>query len=260
MHLVNRPSFGRARSAPCRRFLVSLLPTVAIAAVLSTALSGQAPLRSPRRPPGPAAPGRSVRHAETALPGTLSPRNANYTIDVTLDPNNRTVKGHELVTWRNITSVTTKELQFHLYYNAWKNTRSTWMRERALGNRGALEKRRPEDWSWIEVTDIRLVRGGPVDLTDRRRYISPDDGNPDDQTVMAVALPEPIGPGEVVTLELVWNSKIPRTFARTGAIGKFFFIAQWFPKLGVLEETGWNCHQFHAATEFYSDTACTTSA
>ena len=29
--------------------------------------------------------------------------------------------------------------------------------------------------------------------------------------------------------------------------------AQWFPKIGVFEDTGWNCHQFHAATEFFSD-------
>ena len=46
---------------------------------------------------------------------------------------------------------------------------------------------------------------------------------------------------------------MPRTFARTGAIGNFFFIAQWFPKLGVLQDGGWNCHQFHAGTEFFSD-------
>ena len=46
---------------------------------------------------------------------------------------------------------------------------------------------------------------------------------------------------------------MPRTVARTGAIGNFFFIAQWFPKLGVLQEDGWNCHQFHANTEFFSD-------
>ena len=45
----------------------------------------------------------------------------------------------------------------------------------------------------------------------------------------------------------------PRTFARTGAIDDYFFIAQWFPKIGVLEDTGWNCHQFHASTEFYAD-------
>ena len=50
-----------------------------------------------------------------------------------------------------------------------------------------------------------------------------------------------------------WTAHVPRTFARTGAIGHFFFIAQWFPKLGVLQDEGWNCHQFHAGTEFFSD-------
>jgi hypothetical protein len=41
--------------------------------------------------------------------------------------------------------------------------------------------------------------------------------------------------------------------ARTGFKGDFFLVAQWFPKVGVLEENGWNCHQFHAWSEFFSD-------
>ena len=57
--------------------------------------------------------------------GTPSPRNANYSIDVRLDPDRRTLTGRETVTWRNISNITTQELQFHLYYNAWKNTQST---------------------------------------------------------------------------------------------------------------------------------------
>ncbi|HET9371244.1 MAG TPA: M1 family metallopeptidase, partial [Vicinamibacterales bacterium] len=42
-------------------------------------------------------------------------------------------------------------------------------------------------------------------------------------------------------------------FARTGRLGDYYFIAHWFPKIGVLEDDGWNCHQFHAATEFFAD-------
>ena len=49
------------------------------------------------------------------------------------------------------------------------------------------------------------------------------------------------------------RAKVPRPFARTGYIGDYYFIAQWFPKLGVLEDGGWNTHQFHSATEFYAD-------
>ena len=86
------------------------------------------------------------------------------------------------------------------------------------------------------------------------RFIAPDDGNEDDRTVMAVTLPEPLGPGETITLDIAFTAKIPRPFARTGAIGNYFFIAQWFPKIGVLDAAGrWNCHQFHVGTEFFAD-------
>ena len=61
---------------------------------------------------------------------TLSPRNASYTIKARLDPASRTIRGDEILTWRNTSSRAATTLQFHLYYNAWRNTRSTWMRER----------------------------------------------------------------------------------------------------------------------------------
>src|SRR5207247_11208477 len=81
----------------------------------------------------------------------------------------------------------------------------------------------------------------------------PDDENPEDETVMAVPLAAPIASGADVRIEVAWTAHVPRTFARTGAIDNFFFIAQWFPKLGVLEDAGWNCHQFPASPEFFSD-------
>ena len=67
------------------------------------------------------------------------------------------------------------------------------------------------------------------------RFIAPDDGNDDDRTVMAVTLPAPVGPGQTITLDIAFTAKIPRPFARTGVIGNYFFIAQWFPKIGVLD-------------------------
>ena len=189
------------------------------------------------------------------LTSARSPRNANYSIDVQLDAATHTLTGRGVLTWRNISSISTSELQFHLYYNAWKNTRSTWMREQRLGGNAGRHSRPEADWGWIEVSSVRLLGAGdapPIELTSHLRYISPD-GNPDDQTVLAVPLLREVDPGETVNVLFEWTSKVPRTFARTGAIGNFFFLAQWFPKVGVLEDTGWNCHEFHATTEFFSD-------
>jgi hypothetical protein len=196
--------------------------------------------------------------AQPAVTGTiappLSPRNANYTIDARLDPAARTIAGSEQITWRNITTAPARELQFHLYWNAWKNDRTTFMRERALAS--GEPERDAADWSRIDVTAITLPPIGTVpavDLMPSRRFVQPDDGNANDETVMAVTLPQPVAPGATLTIAVTWTAHIPRTFARTGAIGNYFFIAQWFPKLGVLQDGGWNCHQFHAGTEFFSD-------
>jgi hypothetical protein len=183
----------------------------------------------------------------------LSPRNANYTIAATLDPATRTITGSEVIAWRNITTTTVTELQFHLYWNAWKDAQSTFMRERALAAPPRTVPR-PQDWARIDVTSMTLAGGSsPVDLLRSRRFIQPDDGNAADATVMSVQLPAPAPSGTTLTIEVKWTAHVPRTFARTGAIGNFFFIAQWFPKLGVLQDEGWNCHQFHAGTEFFSD-------
>jgi hypothetical protein len=184
-----------------------------------------------------------------------SPRNANYTITARLDPASRTLQGEEILTWRNVTSAPATSLRFHLYYNAWKNTRSTWIRERILAGDTELAKRPQEDWSWIDVTSVKLLGSGgaPADVTSSLRFIAPDDGNTEDRTVAEVPLQSPVAPGTTINVQIAWSSRVPRTFARTGTIGNYYFIAQWFPKIGVLQDGGWNCHQFHAGTEFFSD-------
>ena len=239
-----------------------LLAAILLAAILLAA----APPAHMQVPPPAARPGGSKPDA--AATGTinppLSPRNANYEIWASLAPASRGMSGREVITWRNITTKPATELQFHLYWNAWKNNRSTWLREASLGAGRNLAPPRDEDRGHIDVTSVWLLDGerwrDPAqkivitsDLTSSKHFIAPDDGNPDDETVMAVPLPQPVVPGAEITIDVRWTAHVPRTFARTGAIGNFFFIAQWFPKLGVLQDEGWNCHQFHPSTEFFSD-------
>ena len=170
-----------------------------------------------------------------------------------LDHAARTLRGRETIRWRNISATPTSELQFHLYWNAWRDAESTWLRERHLvGTSTTLPL---DGWGSTDVTAVRLREpsGSTRDLTSQMRFIAPDDGNARDRTVMAVPLGLTIEPNETVQLEIEWTGKVPQPFARTGYVGNYYFVAQWFPKLGVLEDAGWNTHQFHAATEFYAD-------
>ena len=186
----------------------------------------------------------------------LSPRNASYTIAARLDPSTHTISASETLVWRNTSKTEATELRFHLYWNAWRNNRSTYMRESRLGAirpDADAENTSEADRSRIDVTSIRLTAPFAADLTAAQHFIAPDDDNESDRTVMAVPLPRPIGVGESATIEITWNAHVSRAIDRTGVVGNFYFIAQWFPKIGVLQDAGWNCHQFHASTEFFAD-------
>ncbi|MFC1561408.1 M1 family metallopeptidase [candidate division KSB1 bacterium] len=185
-----------------------------------------------------------------------SPRNANYTMNVRLDVDTRIISGTEMLTWQNTTSHSTDEMQFHLYYNAWRNDRSSYLNSGRYLTRNGLSDYRENDWAYCDVNSMR-IRGEygfqETDVTGEMEFIHPDDDNEEDRTVLRISLPEPVGPGGTISLEIQWESKVPRTFSRTGARDDYFFLAQWFPKVGVFEESGeWNCHQF-IQTEFFAD-------
>ncbi len=195
-----------------------------------------------------------------------------YKMAARLDPAAKTVKGHYTLTWWNHTSEPVSDLYFHLYLNAFKNTGSTFMREAGLSRRHRLVEEwntqpEQEKWGWVDVNKIQIA-GGP-DLTASRAFVHPDDDNAADQTVMRVQLPQPVAPLGTLELSVDFTSRLPRGLARTGYVGDYFFVAQWFPKIGVYESAAernrkagkpdafaqgaWNCHQFHANTEFFAD-------
>jgi hypothetical protein len=212
---------------------------VAVACVLhiTSRTSAQTPLASP-----PAAP-------------SISPRIANYDIDVTLDPATRTITGKELITWRNPGQIPAYSIRLHLYWNAFRNTNSTWLKQRRLAGDDPFAASAADDFGYTNVT--RLVRlnddGTETDLMKDFRFISPDDQNTEDRSLAAATLVDAVEPGGTMQLRVEWTGRFPRNFDRTGAIGNYFFVSQWFPKLGVFEAGGWNARQFFANSEFYSD-------
>jgi len=188
-------------------------------------------------------------------PANVSPRNANYDIDVTLDPVARTLTGSETITWRNTGPIEAYSIRLHLYWNAFRNTNSTFVKQRQLAGQAPFAHSAEADFGYTEITEIAILRdeGTEIDLRPALRFISPDDQNADDRSLAAAQLPAAIAPGRTLRLRLTWTGKFPHNFDRTGSLGNYFFVSQWFPKLGVFEEGGWTAHQFFANSEFYSD-------
>ncbi len=211
-------------------------------------------------PQASAVPQTTESQPETALNGPVLPpgvsaRTANYDIDVTLEPSTRTLTGTELITWHNQGSIAAYSIRLHLYWNAFRNTNSTWLKQRQLVGDKPFAAAAADDFGYTNVTKITIVNADGSDGADLMkdfRFISPDDQNTDDRSLAAASLADAVEPGETLRLRVNWTGRFPKNFDRTGAIGNYFFVSQWFPKLGVFEQ-GWTAHQFFANSEFFSD-------
>src|SRR5512135_3730863 len=158
----------------------------------------------------------------SAAPGAGSP-GLRYEIWVVLDAAEKVLVGKEEIVWTNPTTDTVPDMLLHLYWNAFKNEASAYLREAAEETmfRGG-ESPKDGEWGFIDITDIRLADGS--DLKPTFEYVTPD--GPEtagDETVARVLFPVPVEPGESVHLRLEFRSKIPRTVARSGYYKSSFF-------------------------------------
>lgn len=207
----------------------------------------------------PSAPGAwgGPRNGQEA---TLSDRVVSYRIQARLDPDKHTVDGQQQLTWHNRSDRPVSAVFLHMYLNAFEGEGSTFFTERALlaaagGARGTAEVKKGE-WGYIDLGNIEQD-GAALKWS----YVHPDGGPSTDHTVVRVDLAQPVPAGGSVTLDMNFHSQLPRVIERTGYVGKFHLVAQWFPKIGVLELPGergateprWNVHEFHFSSEFYAD-------
>lgn len=194
----------------------------------------------------------------TGIEATLSDRVVEYKIAATLDPKKHTIDGQQQLTWRNRSDRPVKAVYLHLYLNAFEGPGSTFnteMRENRFGFRSEVQV---DEGGWGYMRLTRVEQGGAKVPW---RYVQPDGGPKTDRTVVRLDLPEAVAPGGSTTLDIDFFDQLPRVSARTGHYGTFHLVAQWFPKIGVLELPGergataprWNVHEFHLHSEFYAD-------
>jgi len=168
-------------------------------------------------------------------------RIANYNFKIEFNASTRKIYVQEKIIWKNKTKFPTKEIQFHFYANAYKSERTLFAEAYKLN---------PENRTEIEVKNF-LVNGEKKEL----EYFQPEIPNPFDSTVAKVVLNKLINPQDSVQINLEYELKIPISVKRFGAARgrNFFFVSQWFPKVGVFENGKWICSQYHPYLNYYSD-------
>ncbi len=222
-----------------------------------TSVSSEAALQAQEVPQKPDKTEVTKEKPEKPLPRALSSRVVEYHISVRLDAENKQLNGDQTVTWTNPGYTPVKELYFHLYPNAFESKKTTFMKE--SGGKLRSDSAKDGGYGSMKITSIQTVNG--KNLLPSSKFVQPDDGNANDHTLMKVSLDQPVQPREKVTLNLTFQVKLPKVFARMGYAGDFVMAGQWFPKISVYEQAGvrnrktegWNLHQYHGNSEFYAD-------
>ncbi len=205
-------------------------------------------VKAPPAPPAPPPIDDAVYDDDAAMAQDAEDV-VDYTLSASLDPAGHTVHGEGQIKWRNTSKVATSELWIHLYLNAFKNQKSVFLSEPV--GRGARGSMPVKDWGYIDVKKLAFREAGGVDLWPGAELKRPGS---EDETDARVPLPRAVAPGETITLDVVWDDKLPTVVERTGYDGSFHMIGQWFPKIARLEPDGtWAHFPFHHLAEFYAD-------
>ncbi|WP_437783943.1 M1 family metallopeptidase [Sorangium sp. So ce1097] len=230
--------------------LLALLAARTGASLVSTIALG-----APAPPPAPADAARPAPTAALAAPSpdaALAARAdpiASYTLRATLDPVQHTMRGEGTLVWRNASRAPQRELFVHLYLNGFKSPRTAFLRTPVGGFRG---NEILYDYGKIQVTRFAVREMGGADVWPQGKPTTP--GDPDDETDIRVELPQPVAPGDAITIDLAWDADLPSLALRTGHHGSFHMVGQWFPKVARLEPDGtWAHFPYHRLSEFYAD-------
>jgi len=176
---------------------------------------------------------------------------ADYVIEAELDTVDHRIIGSERITYHN----NSPDVLRFLWVQLDQNVRSI-EHSRSYQMQGAL----PEN---ISPAFRRFVGVGNFDggYEISRVQLVDDMGRLEDtdwrinNTIMKVNLPEPLGPGEVMSFEIDWSYRIPDS-GRGGKElvrdGWLYEMAQWFPRMSVYDDVnGWQTEQFLGRGEFY---------
>ncbi|HEX9654090.1 MAG TPA: M1 family metallopeptidase [bacterium] len=170
-------------------------------------------------------------------------QSVHYTMDVSLIPIDHALSGEERIVYKNNSPDTLHQFYLHLYPNAFRSNETVKAGEARRAYRKLLKD--PEDAGYIEIESFRILSSDSAQKAVTAFQVN--------DTILEASLPEPLPPGGELTVELSFYLKVRKFQERAGYRGFQYDFAQWYPKVCVYDETGWNAEPFHLTGEFYGE-------
>lgn len=167
---------------------------------------------------------------------------ADFDIKVTLNVQENMLEGFEKITYHNQSPDTLHFIRMHLWPNAYKNDRTAFSEQMLRLGNTAFYFSSEEERGYINRLDFK-ANGQPARLITDSQWID----------VATLILPQPLMPGDSVTLTTPFHIKLPFAFSRSGYWEDTYQITQWFPRPAVYDANGWHAMPYLQQGEFYYD-------
>lgn len=168
-----------------------------------------------------------------------------YTMEIFFDHEHHQFEGKQNLKLWNNSPDTLRKLFYHLYFNAFQPGSDMDVRSRLMPDPDPRIGGRIQLLSKDEIGyhKIKWIRQGQ----DKLQYSIHG-------TILEVQLTKPVKPGELVQIDMNFESQVPVQIRRSGRNNKEgidYSMAQWYPKLCNYDEQGWHTPPY-VAREFYA--------
>ena len=167
----------------------------------------------------------------------------DYSIEVSLNDTEHSLKGFETFTYKNNSSQTLDKLFIHLWPNAYKNSKTAMSKQKFRQGDFFMLWAKPTAKGYIDSLDFK-VNNTPA----KWDYFE------DQEDIAVLTLPQPLAPGASITVSTPFFVKLPSgSISRLGHIEQSYQITQWYPKPAVYDKDGWHPIPYLTQGEFYSE-------
>lgn len=171
----------------------------------------------------------------------------HYTMDVKLDTAEHTIGGTSRIKYVNNSPQALNQIHMHLYPNAFQEGtvkyREYNQRLGRVGRAANFVKGVDSYFSRVDIHDFSITQG---ELLLTSTFTIND-------AILSSELDSPLAPGDSLVISLNWTHHVGEQVERAGRVGKQYNFAQWYPKMVVYDENGWQNIPFHAEGEFYGE-------
>ena len=181
--------------------------------------------------------------APSGRPPATARQRASYVITARLDEAAAKLVAEGRMVYVNNSADTLREMYVHQYLNAFRPG-SKWSAVDEREGRVRFQRLADPDHGYERFTAAPRVDGVEV------RVDYP--GSPD-STVAHFMLPRAVAPGDTTIVAFAWEARASTVPRRQAHRGRSWDFSQWYPKVAVYDNGGWEPYALRPAGEFYGE-------